>query len=137
MAVLFNTVLVEKLPIFELVILICHVAAYIAFEVVLLLVGPQSSRREVFNQWENEYEWSSISTAVLIGRPVGPWLEIINADSVVRYLRPLLGVLRLMIEPLNRSPWRQAPFEECLIGVTGHELPLYSKPLHSGVACSI
>ena len=67
-AVLFNTVLIEKLPTFEFVILIAHVAAYIAFEIVLLVMGPQSTRQEVFGQWENANEWPNLSTAVLIGK---------------------------------------------------------------------
>ena len=67
-AVLFNTVLVEKLPTFEFVILIAHIAAYIAFEIVLLLMGPQSTRTEVFGQWENADAWPTNSTAVLVGK---------------------------------------------------------------------
>lgn len=39
-AVLFNTVLVKALPVFEFVILIVHVLAYVSFEVVLLALGP-------------------------------------------------------------------------------------------------
>lgn len=70
-AVMFNTVLVEKLPTFEFIILICHVVAYIAFEAVLLAMGPPSTRQEVFGQWGNEYEWPNISTAVLIGTVTG------------------------------------------------------------------
>ena len=66
-AVIFNTVLVEKLPVFEFVILVLHVAAYIAFEVVLLTMGPMSTGEEVFGQWGNAYGWSNVSTAVLIG----------------------------------------------------------------------
>lgn len=67
MAVVFNTILVEKLPQLEFVVLILHVAAYIAFEVVLLTMGPQSSPQEVFEQWTNENGWPNLSTAVLVG----------------------------------------------------------------------
>ncbi|KAF7196869.1 Choline transport protein [Pseudocercospora fuligena] len=80
-AVLFNTVLVEKLPVFEFIILILHVAAYIAFEVVLLAMGPQSSRKEVFEQWNNENGWPNLSTAVLIGI-IAPVTTLTSADSI-------------------------------------------------------
>jgi hypothetical protein len=64
---MFNTVLVKALPVFEFVILIVHILAYISFEVVLLALGPHGNRHEVFEQWENAYEWSDLSAAVLIG----------------------------------------------------------------------
>ena len=66
-AVLFNTVLVKAVPVFEFVILVVHILAYISFEVVLLALGPRGSRAEVFEQWENACGWDSISTDVLIG----------------------------------------------------------------------
>jgi choline transport protein len=66
-AVLFNTVLVKALPVFEFVVLIVHVVAYISFEAVLLALGPHGSRKDVFEQWENAYGWGDVSTAVLIG----------------------------------------------------------------------
>lgn len=43
------------------------IAAYLAFAVVLLFMGPQSSRAEVFGNWQNENEWPSLSVAVLVG----------------------------------------------------------------------
>jgi len=43
------------------------IAAYFAFAVVLLFMGPQSSRAEVFNNWQNENEWPNLSVAVLVG----------------------------------------------------------------------
>ncbi|KAF2772174.1 GABA permease [Teratosphaeria nubilosa] len=81
LAVLFNTVLLAKLPIFELVILVCHVVAYVALEVVLLAMGPPASREEVFGLWENEYGWPNISTAVLIGI-IAPVTSLTSADSI-------------------------------------------------------
>lgn len=66
-AVLFNTVLVKTLPALEFLVFIAHILAYIAFEVVLLALGPHGSREDVFERWENAYGWSNISTAVLVG----------------------------------------------------------------------
>lgn len=80
-AVMFNTVLVRKLPVFEFIILILHIAAYIAFEVVLLAMGPQSTREEVFEQWENANGWPSLSTAVLVGI-IAPVTTLTSADSI-------------------------------------------------------
>ena len=77
-AVMFNTVLIEKLPMFEFVILIAHVCAYIAFEIVLLLMGPQATRQEVFGQWENTNGWSDISTAVLVGKKLRRTLRLVE-----------------------------------------------------------
>ncbi|KAK5128107.1 hypothetical protein LTR08_004199 [Meristemomyces frigidus] len=77
-AVIFNTVLIEKLPAFEFVVLIAHVAAYLAFTVVLLLMGPQSSRAEVFDNWQNENGWP-------IDKPLGiiaPVTTLTSADSI-------------------------------------------------------
>jgi hypothetical protein len=64
---MFNTVLVKALPVFEFVILVVHILAYISFEVVLLALGPHGNSKEVFEQWENAYGWSDLSAAVLIG----------------------------------------------------------------------
>ncbi|KAK4631191.1 hypothetical protein CLAFUW4_02390 [Fulvia fulva] len=80
-AVMFNTVLVRKLPVFEFIILILHIAAYIAFEVVLLSMGPQSTRQEVFEQWENANRWPSLPTAVLVGI-IAPVTTLTSADSI-------------------------------------------------------
>lgn len=66
-AVLFNTVLVKQLPAFEFFVLIAHIAAYVEFEVVFIVMDPRSSRQDVFGTYENEYGWPSMSTAVLIG----------------------------------------------------------------------
>ena len=84
-AVSFNTVLVSKLPTFEFVVLVAResqpvvinlilrkltsqdIAAYLAFAVVLLLMGPQSSRADVFDNWQNENGWPALSVAVLVG----------------------------------------------------------------------
>lgn len=78
---MFNTVLVRKLPVFEFIILILHIAAYIAFEVVLLSMGPQSTRQEVFEQWENANRWPSLPTAVLVGI-IAPVTTLTSADSI-------------------------------------------------------
>jgi hypothetical protein len=43
------------------------IAAYLAFAIVLLSMGPHSSRAEVFDNWQNENEWSTLSVAVLVG----------------------------------------------------------------------
>lgn len=84
-AVGFNTVLISRLPTFEFIVLVARkyiltivnavlhslttidVAAYLAFAVVLLFMGPQSSRAEVFDNWQNENEWPTLSVAVLVG----------------------------------------------------------------------
>jgi choline transport protein len=84
-AVGFNTILISKLPTFEFIVLVARksylaiinttlqkltmidVAAYLAFAVVLLFMGPQSLRAEVFDNWQNENEWPTLSVAVLVG----------------------------------------------------------------------
>jgi uncharacterized membrane protein (DUF4010 family) len=84
-AVGFNTILISKLPTFEFIVLVAReskptivnvilqkltmidVAAYLAFAVVLLFMGPQASRAEVFDNWQNENGWPTLSTAVLVG----------------------------------------------------------------------
>jgi hypothetical protein len=47
--------------------MVADIAAYLAFAVVLLFMGPQSSREEVFDNWQNENEWSTLSVAILVG----------------------------------------------------------------------
>ena len=78
---LFNTVLIEALSTFEFVIFIVHILAYVSFEAVLLALGPHSNRNEVFEQWNNEYGWSNISAAVLIGI-IAPVTTLTSADSI-------------------------------------------------------
>ena len=85
LAVGFNTILISKLPTFEFIVLVARksnsitinvilqklmiidVAAYLAFAIVLLFMGPQSSRAEVFDNWQNENGWPTLSIAVLVG----------------------------------------------------------------------
>jgi choline transport protein len=47
--------------------MLLDVAAYLAFAAVLLSRGSQSSRAEVFDNWQDENGWPALSVAVLVG----------------------------------------------------------------------
>jgi amino acid transporter len=79
-AIVWNTVLVRKLPLLEGVIVILHVFGFFAFLVVLWVMGPKSDSKTVWTDFEDNGNWGSVGLSCLVGM-TGPVITLIGADS--------------------------------------------------------
>lgn len=79
-AIIWNTVFVKKLPVIEVIGLILHVSAFVAFVVVLWLMAPHSDPKAVWTNFEDNSGWGSAGLATLVGI-LGPIVTLIGSDS--------------------------------------------------------
>lgn len=79
-AIVWNTVLVRKLPLLEGVIVILHVFGFFAFLVVLWVMGSKSDAKTVWTDFEDNGNWGSVGLSCLVGM-TGPVITLIGADS--------------------------------------------------------
>ena len=78
--ILFNTLLIRKLPLFEGIIMILHVFGFFAVVVVLWVMGPRGDAKEVLTHFEDNAGWGNIGVACLVSI-LGPIVTLIGADS--------------------------------------------------------
>ena len=81
-SIIWNTVLVKKLPLVEGIALSVHFLGFFAFLVVLWVMGPRSSTKDVWTKFEDPSGWGSNGLATLIGI-LGPILSLGGADFAV------------------------------------------------------
>jgi choline transport protein len=79
-SMLWNTLLVRKLPFVEGVIVILHILGFIAFVTILWVMSPHSDPKEVWTHFEDNGDWHSIGLSCLVGL-TGPVITLIGADS--------------------------------------------------------
>jgi amino acid transporter len=79
-AMVWNTVLVRKLPLVEGIIVILHIFGFFAFVVVLWVMAPRSDPKEVWTDFQDNGGWGSIGLSCLVGM-TGPVITLIGADS--------------------------------------------------------
>ncbi|KAF8846794.1 amino acid transporter [Acephala macrosclerotiorum] len=79
-AIVWNTVLVRKLPLLEGVIVILHVFGFFAFIVVLWVMAPRSDPKVVWTDFQDNGNWGNIGLSCLVGM-TGPVITLIGADS--------------------------------------------------------
>jgi amino acid transporter len=79
-AILWNTLLVRKLPLLEGVIVILHIFGFFAFIVVLWVMGPKADSKTVWTDFQDKGDWNSIGLSCLVGM-TGPVITLIGADS--------------------------------------------------------
>ena len=79
-AIFWNTVLMRKLPIIEGVGLALHLFGFVAFIVVLWVMGPRSSTADVWTRFEDNSGWGNKGLATLVGI-LGPIVTLIGSDS--------------------------------------------------------
>jgi len=60
LTIIFNTVLLRKLPTFEGGMLAIHVFAFIAIFTVLWVMGDKAPAHEVFTEWSDPQGWGSV-----------------------------------------------------------------------------
>lgn len=79
-SLVWNTVLVRKLPLLEDIIVILHVVGFLVFVVVLWVMAPRSDTKEVWTDFQDNGNWGSIGLSCLVGL-TGPIVTLIGADS--------------------------------------------------------
>ncbi|OQN95295.1 hypothetical protein B0A48_18526 [Cryoendolithus antarcticus] len=81
-AIFFNTVLAKKLPLVEGLLLILHVLGAFAIIIVLWVLAPTASAREVWTQFTNAGNWNSAGTSTMVGL-LSPIISMIGFDCAV------------------------------------------------------
>jgi choline transport protein len=79
-AIVWNTVLIRKLPLVEGVIVMFHCMGFIVFIVVLWVMGPRSNTKQVWTDFQDNGNWGSIALSCLVGM-TGPVITLIGGDS--------------------------------------------------------
>lgn len=79
-AIIWNTVLVRKLPLLEGIIMVLHVFGFFAFLIVLWVMAPKSDTKNVWTDFQDNGNWGSIGLSCLVGL-TGPVITLIGADS--------------------------------------------------------
>ncbi|CAG5140244.1 uncharacterized protein ALTATR162_LOCUS667 [Alternaria atra] len=81
-SIVFNTILVKKLPLMEGIALVLHIFGFFAFLVVLWVMGPRSDTRRTWTQFEDPSGWGNTGLATIVGI-LGPILTLGGADLAV------------------------------------------------------
>jgi choline transport protein len=81
-SILWNTILVRRLPLLEGIGLVFHFFGFIAFLVVLWVMGPRGDTKAVWTQFEDPSGWGSSGLATLVGI-FAPILTLGGADLAV------------------------------------------------------
>lgn len=79
-SILWNTILVRKLPLMEGIGLVIHILGFFAFVVVLWVMGPRSNVKDTWTKFEDPSGWGNKGLASLVGI-LGPLLVLGSADS--------------------------------------------------------
>lgn len=79
-AIIFNTVFASKLPVIEVIGLILHVSAFVAFIAILWIMAPHSDPKTVWMNFEDNSGWGSAGLSTLVGI-LGPIVTLIGSDS--------------------------------------------------------
>ena len=79
---LLKTSAIGKLPILEGLAVVLHVFGFLAFIVILWVMGSRADTNATFTHFQDENDWGSIGLATLIG-VVGPATTYLGGDSAV------------------------------------------------------
>ncbi|KAG8168435.1 hypothetical protein KVR01_001184 [Diaporthe batatas] len=79
-AIILNTVFVNQLPVIEIIGLVLHISAFVAFVVVLWAMGPYSDPKTVWTRFEDNSGWGNTGLSTLVGI-LGPIVTLIGSDS--------------------------------------------------------
>jgi len=79
-SIVWNTVLVKKLPLLEGIIMILHIFGFVAFVVVLWVMAPRGNTKEVWTDFQDNAGWGNVGLSCLVGL-TGPVITLIGSDS--------------------------------------------------------
>src|SRR5437660_1985125 len=63
--IFFNTTLVRKLPLIEGIAIMVHALGFFTFVIVLWVMGPRGSAKQVLANFEDNNGWGSVGLATL------------------------------------------------------------------------
>lgn len=92
---IFNNYLARKVPIFESIMLMIHLAGWAAIIVTLWTTSPRGEPSEVLFTFSNGGLWPNAGIATLIG-VLTPWSSICGYDSSV-HMSMVASTLRRML----------------------------------------
>ncbi|XP_014555116.1 hypothetical protein COCVIDRAFT_39038 [Bipolaris victoriae FI3] len=81
-SILWNTLLVNKLPLMEGIALTLHMLSFFAFVVVLWVMGPRANVHDTWTEFDDPSGWGNKGLATLVGI-LGPSLTIGGSDLAV------------------------------------------------------
>ncbi|PGH16040.1 hypothetical protein AJ79_02020 [Helicocarpus griseus UAMH5409] len=79
-AVIFNTLLIKKLPVIEGTILLLHIIGFFAILIPLWVTSPRKPPSEVFFNFQDNGGWGSVAGACVLGI-LSPVFSFIGPDS--------------------------------------------------------
>lgn len=82
LTIVFNTVLLRRLPSFEGGMLVIHVFAFIAIFTVMWVMGDRVPIKQVFTEFSDPQGWGSFGLATLVGS-VAASASLVGSDSAV------------------------------------------------------
>ncbi|KAM0723695.1 hypothetical protein Q7P37_000683 [Cladosporium fusiforme] len=82
LTIIFNTVLLRKLPSFEGAMLAIHVLAFIVIFTILWVMGDRSPAKQVFTEFSDPMGWGNVGLATLVGSVSGA-ADMLGGDSAV------------------------------------------------------
>jgi choline transport protein len=92
-AVLFNIYLARRLPGIEGAVFTIYMLAFIAFFIILLVMGQRSGAKTMFTHFEDNAAWGSIGTSCFVGVS-GAVITLIGSDSAVHLAEELKDASR-------------------------------------------
>ncbi|OGM41093.1 putative amino acid permease [Aspergillus bombycis] len=94
-ALLFNTLLAQKLPLIEGIILVIHCFGFFGILIPLWVLSPRPAASEVFGSIEDRGGWGSNGLSCLVGL-VGPIYALIGPDSAVHMSEEIRDASRVL-----------------------------------------
>ena len=79
-SIFFNTYIYRRLPLLEGGAMILHFLGFVAFVVVLWVMGPRGDAKTVFTNFEDNNGWGSVGLATLVGL-LSPISSLVGSDS--------------------------------------------------------
>jgi choline transport protein len=87
--IFFNTYLIRRLPLIEGFAMALHILGFLAFLIVLWVMGPRGNADAVFTDFQDVNGWGNTGLATLVGL-LSPITTIVGADSVCHLSEELL-----------------------------------------------
>ncbi|PYH78800.1 amino acid transporter [Aspergillus uvarum CBS 121591] len=94
-ALLFNTLLAQKLSFIEGIILIVHCFGFFGILIPLWVLSPTAPASEVFGSFEDNGSWGNMGLACLVGL-TGPIYALIGPDSAVHMSEEIRDASRVL-----------------------------------------
>ena len=108
LAIMFNTVLAEQLPVLEGVALLLHMLGFFAIIIPLWVMGPRRNSYDTLLNFTNNGGWPSTSLSAMIGMSASPLSVLIGFDCSVHMGESLETIHELVTDQLPAEEIRDA-----------------------------